>query len=320
MTTPMFVTNISFACHATQVGRFAQLSDIPHSHVRISRRLFRNADLAVLNTLAEPHSRTACWPLMWLGLLLDSPVWVSDTTSHLVETEEASFAVTRDPVKLPNIQRPVADFVVRLRIFPVTTDSGIHQWQSQIHLKPISAMVLINVPPPLMFITPSLCNIDRNHKHRMHDAVDAPIKDAQVESIGLQQNCPVCGVSIFVVHPIEVLNVVWSDCMSLVPAGVSSVPCWPVVPRRIVMPGGVLGSSPFSLSLMLMWSWFVVSFHYFMCESSRWTQLHFSFTSSVLVGFTAACYWCLPDPKPISPPNRSSCETVLIEVNGVPIK
>ena len=66
-------------------------------------------------------------------------------------------------------------------------------------------MVLINVPPPLMFITPSLCNIDRNHKHRMHDAVDAPTEDPQAESIGLQRNCPVCGVSIFVVHSIEAL-------------------------------------------------------------------------------------------------------------------
>ena len=35
---------------------------------------------------------------------------------------------------------------------------------------------------------------------------------------------------------------------------------------------------------------------------------------------TVACYWSQPDPKPISPPNRSSCEIVLIEVNGVPIK
>ena len=103
MTAPMFVTNISFACHATQVGGFAQLSDIPHSHVRISGRLFRNTDLAVLNTLAESHSRTACWPLIGLWLLLDPPVWMSHTTSHLVETEEAPFAVTRDPVMLPNI-------------------------------------------------------------------------------------------------------------------------------------------------------------------------------------------------------------------------
>ena len=39
---------------------------------------------------------------MGLGLLLDPPVWVSHTTSHLVETEEAPFAVTGDPVMLPN--------------------------------------------------------------------------------------------------------------------------------------------------------------------------------------------------------------------------
>ena len=103
MTAPMFVTNISFASHATQLGGFAQLSDIPHSHVRISGRRFRNTDLAVLNTLAESHSRTACWPLIGLWLLLDPPVWMSHTTSHLVETEEAPFAVTGDPVMLPNM-------------------------------------------------------------------------------------------------------------------------------------------------------------------------------------------------------------------------
>ena len=94
MTTPMLITNISFACHATQVGCFAQLSDIPHSHVRMSRRLFRNADLAVLNTLTESHPGTASWPLIGLGLPLDPPVGMGHSTSHLVEAEEAHFAVT----------------------------------------------------------------------------------------------------------------------------------------------------------------------------------------------------------------------------------
>ena len=73
----MFVTNMSFACRATQAGCFAHLSDIPHSHVRISGRLFRNADLAVLNTLAGSHPGAAGWPLIGLGLLLDPPVGMS---------------------------------------------------------------------------------------------------------------------------------------------------------------------------------------------------------------------------------------------------
>ena len=39
---------------------------------------------------------------MGLGLLLDPPVGMSHTTSHLVEAEEAPLAVARDPVVLPN--------------------------------------------------------------------------------------------------------------------------------------------------------------------------------------------------------------------------
>ena len=169
---PMFLTDITLASWATHGGGFAQLSCRPNTYFRIGRRLLRNANLTVASSLSDFHSRTACWPFMGLGLLLDPPVWVSHTTSHLVETEEAPFAVTRDPVILPNKQRPVTDFVIRLWIFPISTDSGIHQRQSQIHLKPISAKVAVNGPPPLMVITSSLCNIDCNHKHRMHNAVE----------------------------------------------------------------------------------------------------------------------------------------------------
>ena len=59
--------------------------------------------------------------------------------------------------------------------------------------------------PDETIVATVLCNIDRNHEHRMNDAVETPIKDPQAEAIGLQRNCPVCGVSIFVVHSIEAL-------------------------------------------------------------------------------------------------------------------
>ena len=58
-------------------------------------------------------------------MLLHPPVWVSHTTSHLVEAEEAPFVVARDPVMLPNMQWTVTHFAIRFRIFPVTADSGI---------------------------------------------------------------------------------------------------------------------------------------------------------------------------------------------------
>ena len=103
MLRPTIFANITLASHATHVGLFAQLSRLPHSHFRIGGRLFRNADLTVLRTPTDFHSRAAGWPFIGLGLLLDPPVWVSHTTSHLVEAEEAPFAVTRDPVMLPNI-------------------------------------------------------------------------------------------------------------------------------------------------------------------------------------------------------------------------
>ena len=103
MLRPTIFANITLASHATHVGLFARLSRLPHRHFRIGGRMFRNADLTVLRTPTDFHSRAAGWPFIGLGLLLDPPVWVSHTTSHLVEAEEAPFAVTRDPVMLPNI-------------------------------------------------------------------------------------------------------------------------------------------------------------------------------------------------------------------------
>ena len=98
MLRPMFLTDITLASWATHGGGFAQLSCRPHTYFRIGRRLLRNANLTAASSLSDFHSRTACWPFTRLGLLLDPPVWMSDTTSHLVETEEAPFAVARDPV------------------------------------------------------------------------------------------------------------------------------------------------------------------------------------------------------------------------------
>ena len=122
MLRPTIFANITLASHATHVGLFAQLSHLPHSHFRIGGRLFRNADLTVLRTPTDFHSRAACWPFIGLRLLLHPPVGMSHTTSHLVEAEEAHFAVARYPVVLPNIRRPITHFAVRLRIFPVTPD------------------------------------------------------------------------------------------------------------------------------------------------------------------------------------------------------
>ena len=98
MLVPMLFANMSQASLATHGGCLAHLSHLRQGFVWIRRRLFRNANLTVARRPTEIHSRTACRPFMGLGLLLDPPVWMSDTTSHLVETEEAPFAVARDPV------------------------------------------------------------------------------------------------------------------------------------------------------------------------------------------------------------------------------
>ena len=122
MLRPMFSTNIAAASHATHVGLFAQLSDIPHSHVWIRRRMFRNANLVVPWAATELHSRSAGLPFSGLRLPFDPSVWMSHTTGQVVQTEEALFAVARYPILLPHVGRPIARLVVRLRIFPVTTD------------------------------------------------------------------------------------------------------------------------------------------------------------------------------------------------------
>ena len=93
----------SRASLATHGGCLAHLLHLCQGFLQICRRILRHADLPVTSGSTKTHSRTACWPFMGLGLLLDPPVWVSHTTSHLVEAEEAPFAVTRDPVMLPNI-------------------------------------------------------------------------------------------------------------------------------------------------------------------------------------------------------------------------
>ena len=60
MLRPMIFANITLASHATHVGLFAQLSRLPHSHFLIGGRLFRNADLTVLRTPTDFHSRSDC--------------------------------------------------------------------------------------------------------------------------------------------------------------------------------------------------------------------------------------------------------------------
>ena len=110
MLRPMFATNIAAASHATHVGLFAQLSDVPHSHVRIRRGMFRNANLAVLGAATELHSRSAGLPFSGLRLPFDPSVWMSHTTGQVVQTEEALFAVARHPILLLH----VCSFLLRI--------------------------------------------------------------------------------------------------------------------------------------------------------------------------------------------------------------
>ena len=85
MHAPMLFANINLASLATHGGCLAHLSHLRQGFLRIRRRVLRNANLTVTSGAAKTHSRTACWPFIGLGLLLDPPVWVSHTTSHLVE-------------------------------------------------------------------------------------------------------------------------------------------------------------------------------------------------------------------------------------------
>ena len=55
-----------------------------------------------------------------------------------------------------------------------------------------------------------------------------------------------------------------------------------------------------------------------MNERKRWILSLFLLLSSVLIGFTVVPYRSWPGPKPISPPNQSSCKIVLIEVKVFP--
>ena len=96
-------------------------------------------------------------------------------------------------------------------MFPVTTDARICQRQSQIHLEPMSALVFVNVPSPLVLMITALSNVAHNHVHRVNNAVETPAEDPKAEAVGLQRNSPISSVSIFVVHSIEVTNVVSSD-------------------------------------------------------------------------------------------------------------
>ena len=97
----MFFSNIREASFATHPGLFAHFSQFGQCFFGMRQLLLCKADLAESRSATNVHSRTAGWPFMGLGLLLAPPVWVSHTTSHLVEAEEAPFAVTRDPV-MPN--------------------------------------------------------------------------------------------------------------------------------------------------------------------------------------------------------------------------
>ena len=89
---------------------------------------------------------------MGLWLPFDPSVWMSHSTGHVVQTEEAPFAVAGHPVMLPNVAWVVAHLVVRFRIFPVTTDAGIHQCHSKIHLKTMSPHVLVHMPLPFVVV------------------------------------------------------------------------------------------------------------------------------------------------------------------------
>ena len=176
----MFAANISLTSGATHVGGFALLSYLSLLPCGVLGRDLRDAHLTVLACLANLHSRTAGWPLVGLRLPFDPSVWMSHTTGQVVQTEEALFAVARYPILLPHVGRSIARLVVRLRIFPVTTDAGIHQCYSKIHLKTISPHVLVHMPLPFVVVVSrthrSLCNVRCDHMHRMNDSVETPIE------------------------------------------------------------------------------------------------------------------------------------------------
>ena len=182
----MFFANTREASFATHPGLFAHFSQFGQCFFGMRQLLLCKADLAESRSATNVHSRTAGWPFMGLVLLPHSPVWMSHTTGQLVEAEEAPLAVAGDPVKLPNMRWPIAHFAFRLRMFPVTTDASIHQRQSQIHLEPISALVFVNVPSPLVLMITALSNVAHNHVHRVNNAVKTPAEDPKAEAIGLQ--------------------------------------------------------------------------------------------------------------------------------------
>ena len=184
---PMFTTHIARASLATHVGCLALLSDLSEGHCWVRRRLLCNTNLAALRVLGQLHSRSAGLPFMGPWLSFDPSVWMSHTTGQVVQTEEALFAVARYPILLPHVGRSIARLVVRLRIFPVTTDAGIHQCYSKIHLKTTSPHVLVHTPLPFVVVLSrthrSLCNVRCDHMHRMNDSVETPTKHLHVETI-----------------------------------------------------------------------------------------------------------------------------------------
>ena len=184
---PMFAANITAACFATHACLFAPLSCVCEAQFWIRRHPLRHANLAVLRTLTEFHSRTAGLPLVRLRLSFDPSVWMSHTPGQVVQPEEALFAVARYPILLPHVGRSIARLVVRLRIFPVTTDAGIHQCYSKIHLETISPHVLVHIPLPFVVVVSRTCSrlsyVRRDHMHRVNDSVETPIEYSQVETI-----------------------------------------------------------------------------------------------------------------------------------------
>ena len=97
----MFTTHIARASLATHAGCLALLSDLSEGHCGVRRRL-HNTNLAALRVLRQLHSRSAGLPFMGPWLSFDPSVWMSHSTGHVVQTEEAPFAVAGHQVLLPN--------------------------------------------------------------------------------------------------------------------------------------------------------------------------------------------------------------------------
>jgi hypothetical protein len=136
-------------------------------------------------------------------------------------------------ILFPHVDGTVVDFFI---VWPIHPNSPNNQLICKVHLEFVASQVLAEVLVPRVGLVGSN-HFDDGAPHCMQDTIKNPVEDSQVELVQLEQQCPICGISVLVVCPIHMVRVIGSHLVTwnLFPffsVATIALPCGPLCPLQ----------------------------------------------------------------------------------------